>query len=116
MLTRALTNKLATEQSLTPVVGVGNQHSTMSARYTSSEVSFTTKALRMLVKFKSAEKAGQAYMKMRSTPRGRALWDTYKLGKRRERIVLFSMEEMCDAAIGTWQSTLVCECYACLCM
>ena len=71
------------------MVGVGNQHSSNTA-----EIS--------IVKIKSAEKAGQAYMKMRSTQRGRALWDTYKLGKPRERIVLFTMKEMCDATIGTF--------------
>ena len=53
------------------MVGVGNQHSSNTAEIST-------------VKIKS-EKTGQAYMKMRSTQRGRALWDTYKLGKPREK-------------------------------
>lgn len=97
--TEAVEKQIHTEKNLEYAAQVSNQHSS-KARLGCGNKANAKKELFTDVKVKTKQKAGEAYNILRSTKRGRALWDRYHLGEKRLREVLFTSQDLIDAALG----------------
>ena len=82
------------------VVRSGNQHASMT-RFGSGDLKQTKIDLCQTVTVMSKHKPGEAHAMMRESERSRALTKQYKLHEPRNRKVLFGLEDLRSAAIGT---------------
>ena len=98
-LTKAVAKQISAEKNLEYATQVSNQHSS-KARLGCGNKAKTKKELFTEVQVKTKQKAGEAYNLLRCTKRGRALWNRYCLGEKRLRGVLFTFQDLKDAALG----------------
>lgn len=78
----------------------GNQHASMT-RFGSGNLKQTERDLCQTVTVMSKHKPGEVHAMMRENERSRALAKQYKLHESRNRKVLFGLEDLRNAAIGT---------------